>query len=481
MIHIQNYINGEYKRSSSGESLDNINPATGKSIGSLPNSDANDINAAVGAAKAAFKIWGKSTAAERAVYLNRIADLIDENLDDLAYAESIDQGKPLWLAKSVDIPRAAANFRFFAGEILHEAAEFYQSSPDIYNYTLRQPVGVAGLISPWNLPLYLLTWKIAPAIAAGNTCVAKPSEVTPLTAFKLCDILEKAKLPRGVVNIVHGHGAAVGDALTAHSDVPIVSFTGGTATGKAVYRNAVEQFKKVSLELGGKNPSIIFDDANYEKALETTLNSAFRNQGEICLCGSRIYVQKGIYKQFLADLVEKTNALRVGNPLDESSNLGAIVSKAHYDKILSYIKLAREEGGRIETGGTAASLGGENAEGFFIQPTIITGLSNYCRVIQEEIFGPVVTVMPFDSIDDAITLANESSYGLSTNIWTTNLITAKRVSAEVDAGIVWVNTWMLRDLRTAFGGMKESGVGREGGRYSLEFFTKVKNVCIDFS
>lgn len=481
MITIQNYINGTFVSAGSGEVLENINPATGKAIGTLPNSGASDINAAVGAAKAAFATWGKTSAAERAAYLNRIADLIEENLDNLAHAESIDQGKPLWLARSVDIPRAAANFRFFAGEILHESAAFHQTNPDIYNYSLRQPVGVAGLISPWNLPLYLLTWKIAPAIAAGNTCVAKPSEVTPLTAFKLCEILDKAALPHGVVNLVHGLGAAVGDALTSHRDVPIISFTGGTETGKAVYRNAVESFKKVSLELGGKNPTIIFNDANYEKALETAVRSSFTNQGEICLCGSRIYVQKETYERFLADFVAKVGTLRVGDPLDENSNLGAIVSKAHYEKILSYIELAKEEGGTIETGGTPAPVRGANADGYFLLPTVISGLSNSCRVIQEEIFGPVVTVLPFDSVEDAINLANESTYGLSANIWTTNLNTAKRVSSEVDAGIVWVNTWMMRDLRTPFGGMRQSGVGREGGRHSLEFFTKVKNVCIDFS
>jgi aminomuconate-semialdehyde/2-hydroxymuconate-6-semialdehyde dehydrogenase len=481
MTIIQNFINGEFVSAVSGKTLNNVNPAKNESIGTLPDSDAQDIHNAVAAAKAAFKTWGKTSAAERAAYLYRIADLIDEQTDELALAESTDQGKPLWLAKSMDIPRAAANFRFFAGAILHDEAAFHQTTPNLYNYSLRQPVGVAGLISPWNLPLYLLTWKIAPALAAGNTCVAKPSEVTPLTAFKLCEIFQQAALPNGVANLVHGLGTNVGDALTTHEDVPIISFTGGTSTGKLVYRNAVEKFKKVSLELGGKNPTIIFNDADYTKALKTTIRSAFTNQGEICLCGSRIYVQEDLYDRFLTDFVNEAKKLEVGDPLAEKTNLGAIVSQDHFNKILSYIDLAKTEGGKIETGGKSVKLNGDHANGFFIEPTIISGLKNNCRVIQEEIFGPVVTVLPFKTIEDAIGLANESSYGLSSNIWTSNLKTAQQVSAEVDAGIIWVNTWMPRDLRTPFGGMRQSGVGREGGRYSLDFFTKVKNICIDFN
>lgn len=480
MIQIKNFIDGEFCDAKSKKTIESINPAKNLCIASLPDSSSDDVDAAVLAAEKAFVRWSKTDAKKRANILYQIADLIEENLDDLAYCESIDQGKPLWLAKEVDIPRAAENFRFFAGAILHESSDFYKSSDDVYNYSLRQAFGVAGLISPWNLPLYLLTWKIAPAIACGNTCIAKPSEMTPLTAFKLSELLQVSDLENGVVNIIHGYGHSVGDAITSHPKIPLISFTGGTETGKKVYHNAVKGFKKVSLELGGKNPSIIFADADYEKVLNTTVHSAFRNQGEICLCGSRIYVEEELYDRFLSDFVEKVKNLKVGDPLDESSNLGAIVSEAHYKKVLSYIDLAKEEGGRIECGGRAAEqLNDENKDGFFIEPTVITGLKPSCRVINEEIFGPVVTISSFKSDADVIKLANGTSYGLAANIWTKNLKRAHRLSAEIDSGIIWVNTWMNRDLRTAFGGMRHSGVGREGGRYSLEFFTKVKNVCID--
>ena len=393
----------------------------------------------------------------------------------------MDQGKPIKVASTVDIPRAAAkNFRFFAGAILHEENQFHNPQNGSINYSLRQAVGVTGLISPWNLPLYLLTWKIAPAIAVGNTCVAKPSEITPITAFRLSELLEKTDLPKGVVNIVHGYGHKVGDAITSHKDIPLISFTGGTATGKKVYLNAAEQFKKVSLELGGKNPTIIFADANYKKALSTAVRASFSNQGEICLCGSRIFVQAEIYEQFLTDFVAKTKQLTVGDPSDEESKLGAIASKAHLEKIQSYIELAETEGGKIECGGKRPhNLDDKFKDGYFLEPTVISGLNQTCRVLNEEIFGPVVTITPFKTEAEVTEIANATNYGLSASIWTQDLNKAHRVSANVDSGIIWVNTWMNRDLRTPFGGMRQSGVGREGGRYSLEFYTKVKNICIN--
>ena len=480
MIHIKNFIGNTFTDSESLKTIDSINPATTKVIGTLPDSIKEDVDRAVASAKSAFPGWSVKTAEERASYLYKIADLIDSHAEELAYLESIDQGKPLWLSKSVDIPRAAANFRFYAGAILHDSSEFFKSSETTFNYSLRQAVGVCGLISPWNLPLYLLTWKIAPAIAVGNTCVAKPSEFTSMTAHKLAEIIAESELPSGVVNLVYGYGHTVGDAITSHTDVPLISFTGGTSTGKLVYKNAIEQFKKVSLELGGKNPTIIFEDCDYEKALETTLRSSFVNQGEICLCGSRIYVQKSLYSKFLADFKEGAKALVVGDPLKETSRLGALVSEQHYSKVLSYIEIAKEEGGVIETGGKRPkSLPPELENGYFLEPTIITGLGQESRCIQEEIFGPVVVVLPFEDDEDVLRMANDSSYGLATNLWTRDLQRAHQLSAKIDTGIVWVNTWLNRDLRTAFGGMKNSGVGREGGRYSLEFYTKVKNICIE--
>ncbi len=404
--------------------------------------------------------------------------MIEKNLDKLALAESIDNGKPVNLAKTVDIPRAAANFHFYGTGILHYAANAHSMEQTAINYTLRQPVGVAGCISPWNLPLYLFSWKIAPALAAGCTVVAKPSEITPMTAYLLSELCIEAGLPAGVLNIVHGLGAKVGNAIVSHPDIPLISFTGGTVTGKSIASIAAPMFKKLSLELGGKNPNIIFADCDYNNMLHTTMLSSFANQGQICLCGSRIFVERSIYEKFKNDFVAKTKQLVVGNPLDDATKIGAVVSKSHQQKILSYIELAKQEGGTVLCGGNAIQLSGELSEGYYVAPTIIEGLTHDCRTNQEEIFGPVVTITPFDTEAEALQMANSTIYGLASVVWTQDLTKAHRVANLIHAGIVWINCWLLRDLRTPFGGVKASGVGREGGFEALDFFTEPKNVCI---
>lgn len=478
MQKIENYINGKFQPSVLGEYLDNINPAEGKVYSKLPDSTSVDVEEAVEAAKGAFPAWSDTSPGERSKIMQRIADLIDRDHASLAMAESLDNGKPLKLASRVDIPRASANMRFYASAIEQFASESHQMDKDTINYTLRKPVGVAGCISPWNLPLYLFTWKIAPAIATGNTVVAKPSEITPMTAYLFSKLCVEAGLPPGVLNIVHGLGAKAGQAIVEHPDVPLISFTGGTATGKKLAATAAPMFKKLSLELGGKNPNIIFDDCDFERALNTTIHSSFANQGEICLCGSRIFVQQGVYQKFLKAFIEKTKGLNVGDPLEESSKLGAIVSEDHMNKILSYIELAKEEGGTIVTGGKRTTIEGKCEQGYFLEPTIITGLDHNCRTNQEEIFGPVVTIMPFEDENEVLEYADGTAYGLSATIWTENLRRAHRVADQIKSGIIWVNCWLVRDLRTPFGGMKQSGVGREGGLEALRFFTEPKNVCI---
>lgn len=480
-ITIANYINGELVPPVSGEYLDNFEPATGKVFSKIPKSGSADVDKAVAAAKKAFPSWSEMAPYQRSRILTAVSEGIQARMDILAEAESQDNGKPIWLAKEVDIPRARDNFGFFASAIKHFESESHHTRKGVINYTLRKPIGVAGCISPWNLPLYLFTWKIAPALAAGNTVVAKPSEVTPLTAYLLSEICMDAGMPAGVLNIVHGTGSEAGNAIVAHDDVKLISFTGGTATGAQIASVAAPKFKKLSLELGGKNPNIIFDDCNFEKALETTLRSSFRNQGQICLCGSRIYVQKGIYEKFKEAFVNRTAALVVGDPKDSKSDMGAIVSRMHYDKILSYIQLAKDEGGSILTGGHPVHPEGELSGGWYIRPTIIEGLDISCRTNQEEIFGPVVTIQPFETENEAIALANSTGYGLAATIWTEDLTRAHRLADEVQSGIIWINCWLLRDLRTPFGGMKNSGVGREGGWEALRFFTEPKNVCIDYT
>ena len=481
MEKLQNYIDGKLQTPVSGKYLDNYNPSEGKVYNLIPDSDEADVKLAVEAAKKAFPSWAALSITERGKILNRIADLIDQKLDELALAESIDNGKPLKLAKSVDIPRASANMRFYATAIQHFASEAHIPDEQYINYTSRKPVGVAGCISPWNLPLYLFTWKIAPALAAGNAVVAKPSEITPMTAYLFSKICIEAGLPAGVLNIVHGLGGKAGQAIIEHKDIPLISFTGGTETGKRIAATAAPMFKKLSLELGGKNPNIIFADCDYEQALSTSVMSSFANQGQICLCGSRILVERPIYDRFVKDFIAKVAKLTVGDPLEESSKVGAVVSKPHMEKVLSYIKLAKEEGGKIEIGGEQVKLDGRCENGYFIAPTVITGLNHSCRTNQEEIFGPVVTIMPFDKEEEALEYANSTSYGLAATIWTENLKKAHRVANNVKSGIIWVNCWLVRDLRTPFGGMKQSGVGREGGWEALRFFTEPKNICINLN
>lgn len=478
---IKNYIHGELVEPVSGEYLDNFDPAIGEVYSKIPDSGKDDIEKATEAAKAAFPAWSKTSNRERYEILNRLVEEIKANFDELAMAESIDNGKPLKLAQKVDIPRAWQNFQFFATGIMHFASEAHEMQADnTINYTLRQPIGVVGCISPWNLPLYLFTWKIAPAIAAGNCVVAKPSEITPMTAYLLSELAIKAGLPKGVLNIVHGLGHKVGDAITRHPDIKAISFTGGTKTGATIASIAAPMFKKLSLELGGKNPNLVFADCNYEKALRTSVMSSFANQGQICLCGSRIYIEESIYDKFRDDFVAKVKKLNVGDPLEAGSNLGAVVSKDHKEKVLSYIKLAEEEGGKILAGGNEVKPEGRCQNGYFIETTVIEGLDNNCRTQQEEIFGPVVTLTPFKNEEHALELANGTDYGLSSTIWTSDLDRANRVANKIHAGIVWVNCWLHRDLRTPFGGVKNSGVGREGGFEVFKFFTEPKNVCVQW-
>ena len=481
MLRISNYIDGRHREPASGRYLDNLEPATGQAYSLVPDSDGRDVEQAVQAATKAFPAWSRAPAAERSRLLLDIAQRIEANLERLAQAESADTGKPLRLARTMDIPRAASNFRFFATAILHFHAEAYRTDTLALNYTLRQPRGVAGLISPWNLPLYLFTWKVAPALATGNTAVAKPSELTPLTAHLLTEICRDAGLPPGVLNVVHGLGAKVGAAVVAHPAVRTISFTGGTVTGAEIARTAAPLFKKVTLELGGKNPNLVFADADLEDAFKTSLRAAFENQGEICLCGSRLFVQEGVYPDFVARLEAEARRLKVGDPLEADTDLGAVISRAHFDKVMAYLRLAEEEGGRVLCGGPASVPGERCKGGSFLRPTVITGLGVDCRVNQEEIFGPVVTVTPFRTEDEVLRWANGTPYGLSASLWTRDLARAHRLAERLESGTVWVNCWLLRDLRVPFGGTKQSGVGREGGEEALRFFTEPKNVCVKFA
>lgn len=478
MEKIQNYINGTFSAPKSGQFFENIEPATGQVYSLIPDTDAADVEQAVQAAKKAFPLWSNLSIEERGDWLIKLSDGIARRMDEFVVAESRDNGKPLKLAQKVDIPRAVSNFKFYGTGIQHFASESHNMVGVGINYTVRKPIGIVGCISPWNLPLYLFSWKIAPALATGNCVVAKPSEITPYTAYLLCKVLDEIQFPKGVLNIVHGYGNKVGEAIVRHPEIKAISFTGGTKTGMHISEIAAPMFKKLSLELGGKNPNIIFDDCDFDKMLSTTMRSSFANQGQICLCGSRIFVQRGIYDKFKAAFVAKTKQSIVSYPSDANAHLGAIVSQPHMEKILSYIELAKKEGGTVLTGGNRVLLAPPYNEGYYIAPTIIEGLSYDCRTNQEEIFGPVVTITPFDTEEEALKMANSTKYGLSATIWTTNVNRAHRVADKVDAGIIWINSWLVRDLRTPFGGMKASGVGREGGWGALDFFTEPKNVFV---
>lgn len=479
MEKILNYIDGELVPPQGGTYIDNYNPATGEVYSLVPDSKSADVYHAVTAARNAKDSWKNLPSDDRFKILNRIAEGIENNLELFAKAESKDQGKPVWLAKT-EMLRAAQNFRFFATAAVQFASESHQTDQRAINYTLRQPIGIVGCISPWNLPLYLFSWKIAPALAAGNCVIAKPSEFTPYTAFLLSKLCIECGLPAGVLNIVHGLGAHVGQALVEHPEIKAISFTGGTATGKTIASVAAPMFKKLSLELGGKNPNIIFADADIDQAVSTSIRSSFLNQGEICLCGSRVFIQSSVYKQVRDRIVQEAGSMKVGNPADDDTRVGAIVSRQHFEKVLSYIQLAKDEGATVLCGGESIKPEGlEN--GWYIKPTILEGLGSQCRTNQEEIFGPVISLIPFDSEEEVLEMANSTEYGLAATVWTSDLSKAHRVAEKIHTGIVWINCWLLRDLRTPFGGMKNSGVGREGGWEAMRFFTEPKNVCIAYN
>lgn len=479
MLKIKNLINGQLVAPASGEYIDNFAPCTGEVYSQIPQSNKMDVDQAVQAARNAFAAWSETKPEERAKLLMKLADRIEKNADELAHAESFDQGKPLWLAKAVDIPRGSANLRFFAHAIMNNKSVSFVDVPGVVEYINRAPIGPCALISPWNLPLYLLTWKIAPCVATGNTAICKPSELTPMTAYLLSEMIIESGFPPGVINILHGTGGVTGQELIIHPDVPVISFTGGTQTGAHIASSVAKSFKKTSFELGGKNPNIIFADCDLDKAIETTLRSSFLNQGEICLCGSRIYVEKKIYQEFMDRFVQKTNELVVGDPESDDTFVGALVSKSHLDKVLGYVQLAQEEGGKVVTSQTL-DLPSSLEKGYFMRPTVITGLSPECRVQQEEIFGPVVVVTPFENEEELLNMVNGVSFGLSASLWTSDNSRIHRLSRKIQAGTVWVNSWMYRNLRAPLGGMKSSGMGREGGDYSLNFFTEIQNVSIQY-
>ena len=480
MEKLRNFINGEYCEPTTGNYIDNFEPATGKVYSLIPNSGAKDVQKAVDAAEKAYPVWSKMSNEKRSQILVKLSEGIEARMDEFTKAESRDNGKPLSLAAHIDIPRAVSNFHFFATAILHFASESHNMEGVGVNYTLRKPIGIVGCISPWNLPLYLFSWKIAPALAAGNCIIAKPSEVTPYTAYLLGQVAKDAGMPDGVLNILHGEGHTVGDAIVKHPKIKAISFTGGTKTGEYIARTAAPMFKKLSLELGGKNPNIIFDNCDFDEMMKTTLLSSFANQGQICLCGSRIFIQRGIYEKFKEEFVRKVDALLVAEPNNPKAKLGAVVSKSHMEKVLSYVELAKEEGGTVLTGGIQVQMEAPFEDGYYLRPTVIEGLNYDCRTNQEEIFGPVVTITPFDTEEEVLMMANSTAYGLSTTLWTSDLKRAHRMANEVHAGIVWINAWLVRDLRTPFGGVKASGVGREGGWEALRFFTEPKNIFVKY-
>ena len=480
MQSFRNYIGGELRAAGSGAAIEVFEPAVGEMYATVADSGREDLDAAVESAKRAAPGWANTPSAERAAWLLRIADGIQARLDEFAAAESRDTGKPLTLARSLDIPRAIANLRFFAGAATQFASEAHAMESGAINYTLRQPHGVVACISPWNLPLYLFTWKIAPALAAGNCVIGKPSELTPWTAMMLGQLCAQIGLPAGVLNILHGRGAGIGEAIIAHPAIRAISFTGGTTTGTRIASVAAPMFKKLSLELGGKNATLVFADADFDAALAGTVRAAFANQGEICLCGSRLLIERPLYERLRKSLVARARALRVGDPLEATTDQGALISSAHRDKVLAAIEAAHRLGGTLHCGGEPVRVPGRCAGGWFVAPTVIDGLPADCVTHQDEIFGPVVTLQSFDTDEEAVALANGVRYGLAASLWTRDVDRAHRISAQLEAGLVWVNCWMLRDLRVPMGGMKQSGVGREGGFEAMRFFTEPKNVCVSY-
>eukprot|EP00735_Rhodelphis_limneticus_P007831 TRINITY_DN204_c0_g1::TRINITY_DN204_c0_g1_i1::g.1703::m.1703 TRINITY_DN204_c0_g1::TRINITY_DN204_c0_g1_i1::g.1703 ORF type:complete len:496 (-),score=88.03,sp/Q9H2A2/AL8A1_HUMAN/49.48/5e-167,Aldedh/PF00171.17/2e-175,DUF1487/PF07368.6/1.1,DUF1487/PF07368.6/0.04,DUF4239/PF14023.1/0.092,LuxC/PF05893.9/0.19 TRINITY_DN204_c0_g1_i1:31-1482(-) len=476
---LTNFINGECVAPHNNQYIENINPATTKVICLVPRSAAEDVNHATQSALDAYHVWSRKSHTERAAFLDKIADAIEANKEELARMESEDTGKPITVARTVDIPRAIDNFRFFAGQIRHDFTECHANALDTVNYSYREPVGVVGLITPWNLPLYLLSWKVAPALGCGNTVVVKPSELTPQTATALAKIIHSVGVPAGVLNLVHGLGAECGASIVSHPKIRAISFTGGTSTGKYVGQVASGMFKKLSLELGGKNPTIVFNDCDLDKTIEGTVRASFLNQGQICLCGSRILVQEGIYDEYVKRFVEQVQKMKPGDPTNPDTRLGALISAQHFEKVFGYVELAKQEGGKILCGGAKPDdLPEHMRNGAFLLPTVVEGLPISARCAMEEIFGPMVTLHKFKTEDEAIAMANCVEYGLAANLWTQNVSTAHRVSQRLECGMVWVNTWLNRDLRVPFGGVKNSGTGREGGRYSLDFFSEVKNICV---
>ncbi|MFA9211047.1 MAG: aldehyde dehydrogenase [Moraxellaceae bacterium] len=480
MNRIQNFINGSYCDPAKGNYVDNYEPATGLVYCQIPDSTEEDIALAVASAEKAFPIWSTMSGEERGAILMRISLGIEKRMDEFVAAESRDNGKPLSLAAHVDIPRAVSNFHFFATACEHVSSESHLMEGVGVNFTTRKPIGIVGCISPWNLPLYLFSWKIAPALAAGNCVIAKPSEITPYTAYLLGEVIKESGMPDGVLNIVHGTGGKTGDAIVKHPKIKAISFTGGTKTGEYIARTAGPMFKKLSLELGGKNPNIIFADCDFDEMIKTTIRSSFANQGQICLCGSRIFIERPIYEKFKTAFVERVKQLTVSYPTDKNAKMGALVSLPHLEKVISYVRLAEEEGGSVLTGGERVFLPEPYNNGYYLAPTVIEGLAYDCRTNQEEIFGPVVTLTPFDTEEEVLMMANSTQFGLSATIWTNDLKKAHRVADNVQAGVVWLNSWLVRDLRTPFGGVKASGVGREGGWEAMRFFTEAKNIFIPY-
>ena len=478
VVELSNYINGEWRPAICEHWIEDFSPANGFLIAQIPCSSSEDVDEAVLAASEAIEDWANLTITERADWLEKIADALESRAEEVAQLESLDTGKPISLARSVDAARSVANFRFFAEQGREFESEIFEMS-DATNRVVYKPVGVTGLITPWNLPLYLLSWKVAPALLMGNTVVAKPSEMTPMTASLLAEVMEDVELPIGVFNLVHGNGLDAGAPLTSHPDVNLISFTGGTATGREVAKSASSGFKKLSLELGGKNATIIRADADLDEMMPKIVRASFLNQGQVCLCGSRILIHESIYDSFVKGFLEVVSDLIVGDPSDDQTELGALISADHRDKVMSYIELAEDEGGDILCGG-GAPVGIPQAfeNGYWVSPTVIDGLAPDSRCATEEIFGPVVTLHPFSDDDEAVEIANMTDYGLAGSIWTQDVDAGSLMAEQIDSGMVWVNCWLHRDLRVPFGGVKNSGVGREGGRWSLGFFSEAINICI---